>query len=361
MKTKFPGSGMIVMASLLCLNTPLKISAQNGYVPVKDSMLKVNHVAEIIVNEVWIYKGRSTTYRNFVHFDRNGRNTFFVSILDTLKMKRIQRTEATSYTVENNIGSSGSESWYGSDQMRITDFAQNGSPNGWYYFNRKGKLSGAYEYRYKDSLKSRVDFFNGKYKLKQYYLYTYGPDKKVKSNALYKANGKLKQFWDYSCDETGKTVNKSNDTLKYCTVKSYMADGTVINTTSTFNYKGEPVKYVDYRNASNQQVKYLIYQGKDEILTYKILNTYENGKQTMNYKWYGNSKGKQTYSTHTVYSLQGLILSQKDSNYRNKKPLFSNYNYTYNENGLPLSKQGFRNGKLLYTATFKYKFFRKEE
>lgn len=361
MKSIFPSCRMILNAFLMCIIAYTEINAQNAYVPVKDSLLKVRNVAEISVSEVRIWKQKSSTYRTYMHFDWNGRNTFYCSIEDTLKMKRIQRTENTSYTVENSIGSSGSETWYGTDRMRITDIAQNGSITGWYYYNRKGKLSGAYEYRYKDSLKSRVDYYNRRHKLQQYYLYTYGPDKKVRSNALYKANGKLKQYWDYSCDAEGKTIKKSSDTTMYCTLKSYMADGTVVTTISTFNYKGDPVKYVDYRNTANQQVKYLVYQGKDEILTYKIINTYSNSVQTMNYKWYGNSKGKQTYSTHTVFNIQGLILTQNDSNYYSKKSIYNSYQYTYNEMGLPLTKQGFRDGKLIYSATFRYKFFRKED
>lgn len=363
MKAKFPLYQMMLVSVWLCFSGIIQINAQNQnpYVPVKDSVIKACSVAEMSMNEVWVGKRKNYTYRKILHFDQNGKTTFYCNIIDTLKMKRIQRTESTSFTVENNIGSSFSDIWYGSDKMRITDISPNGTINAWYYYNSKGKLSGAYEYRYKDSLKSRVDYYNGKYKLKQYYLYTYGPDKKMKSNALYKANGKLKKFWDYSCDAEGKAVKKSGDTSKYCTLKSYMADGTVVTTISTFNYRGEPVKYVDYRNPSNQLIKYLVYEGKDEIVTYKIINTYSNGIQTMNYKWYANSKGKQTYSAHTVYNLQGLIVSQNDSNYYSKKPQYNSYRYTYNEIGLPVSKQGYRDGVLKYSAVYRYKYFKKED
>lgn len=324
--------------------------------PVKDSMIKVNSISEINYNEVWIGKRKSSTYKKILYFDRNGKNTNYILIEDSLKLKRIMRTVNTLYTVESTFGSYGTETWYSSSDMRITDFTDNGNLNGWYNFNRNGKLSSAQEYVYKDSFLSRIDYYNGKHKLKKYYLYTYAPNKKIKTHALYTYKGKLIQLWDYNCNEVGTPVKTSKDTSKYCSIKSYAGDGTIITTTSTFTSKGVPVKYVVYHNASNQLIKYLIYSGKDQILTYQTIYTYENGIQTMYYK--KTSDGKNLgHSTHILYSSQGFILSQSDSTFNGKKIEAIKYQFTYNAKGLPITKMGYRDGVLMYSAYFRYRYY----
>lgn len=353
MKTKTIQISTSILA-LFSLVFPAFLNAQIS--PLKDSMVKVNSISEINYNEVWIGKRKSSTFKKILHFDQNGKNTNYILIEDSLKLKRIMRTVNTLYTVENIYGSFGTETWYGSSDMRITDFTDKGDLNGWYNFNRNGKLSSAQVYIYKDSFLSRIDYYNGKHKLKKYYLYTYTPNKKMKTHALYTSKGKLIQFWDYNCDAAGTPIKTSKDTSKFCTIKSYAGDGTIITTTSTFTSKGVPVKYVDYRNTANQQIKYMIYEGKEEKLTYQTIRTYENGIQTMYYKRTGDGKNL-IHSSHILYSTQGFILSQSDSTIKGKKIEATKYQFTYNAKGLPITKMGYRDGVLMYSAYFRYKFY----
>lgn len=353
MKTKTIQISISILA-LFSLVFPNFLNAQIS--PVKDSMIKVNSVSEINFNEVWIGKRKSSTYKKILYYDRNGKYTNYILIEDSLKMKRVMRTINTLFTVENSFGSYGTETWYGSSSMRITDFRDSENQNVSYYFKHNGKLSSAQEFLYKDSFLSRVNYYNGKYKLKKYYSYTYSANKKIKTHALYTSKGKLIQLWDYNCDEAGTPIKTSKDTSKYCSIKSYAGDGTIITTTSTFTSKGVPVKYVVYQNASNQLIKYLIYSGKDQILTYQTIYTYENGIQTMYYKKTSDGKNL-SYSTHILYSSQGFILSQSDSTFNGKKIEVNKYQFTYNAKGLPITKMGYRDGVLMYSAYFRYRFY----
>jgi hypothetical protein len=184
----------------------------------------------------------------------------------------------------------------------------------------------------------------------------------MQHSALYDKNGKLIRYWDYNCNDEGKVSKSNSDTLKICTEKKYLADGTVISTTNSFNYKGEPIKYVEHHNAQKQLVRYYIYQGKNDVLTYQVKNSFIGSKLATQYIWNANNKGKVYSSFNYSYNAQGSLLSQRDSFFNGDKVKTNTYTFTYNDNDLLSCKSGYdHNGKLFILVNYRYKYFVKKD
>ena len=140
------------------------------------------------------------------------------------------------------------------------------------------------------------------------------------------------------------------------------ADGTVISTTNSFDYRGEPIKYVEHHNTQKQLTRYFIYRGKDDLLTYQVKNTYIGNKLATQYIWNSDKKGKALSSFNYSYNAQGSLLSQRDSFFNGSKVKTNTYKFTYNDNDLLSSKSGYdQDGKLFSLVNYRYKYFVKKD
>ena len=352
-----------ILSTCLLLQTANALNAQNYYSrpPITDSLAMVKKVAELSINESWIHKGKANTYRKIYHFDRKGLNVFSTTLIDTVKLKQISSSVITTVTTNSTYASANYNSWYKSGNLKLIEYNGDNLISATHYFNDKGKRNLSTRYYYKDSLMSRLEYVDRRNKLKSYYLYEYAPNKKLMHSALYRGNGKLVRYWDYACDDAGATVSKaSKDTLKICTQKSYLADGTVISTTNSFDWRGEPMRQVEYRNAQNQVTRFLVYRGKNDVLTYKSISTYVGNVLSTYYIWNGDKSGKAYSASNHSYNADGMVLSHTDTSYARKKPVVRTYTYTYNEAGLPFSKSGYKNAQLYYTAIYRYRYYGKD-
>jgi hypothetical protein len=328
--------------------------------PLKDSVVLAKGISELKMTETRIHKGKTSTTLHNIQYNKEAVNIFEARFYDTLKLSKIRSINGNLLNQNNNIGNF--NLWYKYNQFKYTTYNNQNQVEWTYYFNPKGKNFSTYHYQYADSLCQRLDYYKKNQKLKSYYLYSYAPNKKMQHSALYDKNGKLIRYWDYNCDDEGKVSKSNSDTLKICTEKKYLADGTVISTTNSFNYKGEPIKYVEHHNAQKQLVRYYIYQGKNDVLTYQVKNSFIGSKLATQYIWNANNKGKVYSSFNYSYNAQGSLLSQRDSFFNGDKVKTNTYTFTYNDNDLLSCKSGYdHNGKLFILVNYRYKYFVKKD
>lgn len=326
----------------------------------KDSVILAHGISELLTTETAIYKKRVNTYLTIYQFNRAAQPTFEARFLDTLKLSRVKRVNTNTYIEKNS--SAAYYRWNDYSQLKVVTYNHQQQVEHLTYFDDKGKNSGSYHYTYQDSLCMRLDNYSKKHRLSTYYQYTYSNNKKIKSSALYSKKGKLIRFWDYACDDEGKLSQSKSDTFKICTEKSYLADGSIVSTTNSFDYMGNPIKYVEYRNNQNQLTQYLIYRGKNDLLTYCVKNTFIGAKLSSQYIWNADKKGKAMSAFRYSYNVQGSLLSQSDSFFNGQKTEINTYQFTYNSLGLLSSKKAYNTkGKLFNTVNYRYKFLAKKE
>ncbi|MES2618412.1 MAG: hypothetical protein V4613_11060 [Bacteroidota bacterium] len=342
----------------------LSVYGQNEFDsnPLNDSLAKVRGVSELNITETNIdKKGKTYTHRYIYHYDRQGLTTYNCWIVDSLKHKKLVYSYITSLPHKNTLGSAYGYGWNSYNSVRIANYNNQNRLNSVMHFSDKGKSIGSTEYSYTDSQQiKQINYFNKKHSLTRYYTYDYASNGKMKHSALYKANGKLIRYWDYNCDDEGKMTKSIKDTLKVCTTKNYLADGTVITITNSFSFNGDPIKYVEYKNAQNKTFKWLMYSGKDEILTRKTITDFKDNKVTRNYIWKGTQKGKASYSKTYVYNDNGRIIRQTDSLFYTKKLKVNRFEFTYNSSGLLIGKKGFENGQLNAIYNYRYNFYKRD-
>lgn len=353
---------VLLILSLLAFEASAQRYYRNN--PVSDSTIKANRIYELQIAETHISnKGKISTLKWIYHYDRQGGTTFYGVVDDTLKSKRLILSESTSLPQGGQFGrgQASAHSWGQSNYLYLYEYNDKEQITSSHTFNDKGKGRSSSQYTYNDShLLVKLQYFNSRHKLTQYYAYEYASNKKMKHSALYKGNGKLIRYWDYNCDDAGAMSHKVKDTLKICTSKEYLPDGTIITTTNSFNFNGTPVKYVEYRNAQERVIKSLRYHGKNEILTYKMLSDYAGTRLVKKYTWYASDKGKPSYSSAINYDIDGRMTAQTDTSFNNKKTNVWTYKFNYGTNGLLKDKKGFYNGRLSMDAHFRYWYYRRD-
>lgn len=349
-----------IFAVLISLATQANAQYYRQNTPLKDSVVLAKGISELNMTETYIHKGKANTTLRTIQYNRLAQNIYDARFEDTIKLSKIKSIDNNVYSDKNNIATS--YVWYNYSQNKYSTFNGLNQVEWIHYFNQKGKNFGSSHYQYADSLLTRIDRFDKNHKLKTYYLYSYASNKKMKHSALYDKKGKLIRYWDYNCDDEGKVSKTKSDTLKICTEKKYMADGTVISTTNSFDYRGEPIKYVEHHNTQKQLTRYFIYRGKDDLLTYQVKNTYIGNKLATQYIWNSDKKGKALSSFNYSYNAQGSLLSQRDSFFNGSKVKTNTYKFTYNDNDLLSSKSGYnQDGKLFSLVNYRYKYFVKKD
>lgn len=324
-----------------------------------DSIFKANNVKQITVSKVIINNRKSSTFKVINHINKDGICTMSATIKDTLKLLYLSEfnMKSLNYSKMNYFNTNFSK-FYKHNEYRISELSDDNKLVRISHFNKKGKLTYAIHYEYKDSVFNRVNYINKKGKLSKYYLYEYGPNKKLKISSQYNAKGKLIRLWDYSCNDEGSKINKAKDTFKICSNKTYLPDGVIITTTNTFTSDGKPLKYVEYKDANNNILKQLRYYGAKEILYYKQENTYVNNQLKNSYTYYANYKGEHYKSSILSFNANKQVVNQTDTLFR-KKLMIMSYQYNYNDKGLIQSQKILNNGTIRRIETYKYQYYLK--
>ena len=189
------------------------------------------------------------------------------------------------------------------------------------------------------------------------YQYTYYPDGKLKQSVFNYKKNKTK-VWDYSCDETGKVIEKPKDTIKICTTKSYLSDGRIVSTTLGYTWDGKPYKYVSISDTLKNVIEVSYYETVKEELGYREFYSYI-GKVQVNRVYESYSKGKTTYKTETTKDLKGRVLKSASQSFSKAKPkaLYSTL-YHYQDNGLIAKKIYLKNNSEYKHCSYQYNFYK---
>ena len=120
--------------------------------------------------------------------------------------------------------------------------------------------------------------------------------------------------------------------------------------------------FIQWKNRSKRLNDNFIYQGKNDVLTYQVKNSFIGSKLATQYIWNANNKCKVYSSFNYSYNAQGSLLSQRDSFFNGDKVKTNTYSFTYNDKGLLSSKSGYdHNGKLFSLVNYRYKYFVKKD
>lgn len=332
--------------------------------PLKDSLVKKNGIAELIMDGQYFYrKGKSYSNRQIYQYDNDGNNTFACSVSDSVTYKKMYYSNMVNHTNDDKIyGTTTQSNSTFEKNLRLTGYDAEGRISTIHYFNKRGKNTGRYAYFYKDSLLYKQEYFNKRQKLRKYYIYEYENKRRIRTS-LYNSKGKISFVWDYTCEETGELKKKSKDTSKFCTSKTYLADGSKIITTNYFNFDGTPIKVVELVDSNGKVLKHIIYRGEKQIVTYLRIKKYSNGKEVSDYYWSGTNKGKHSYSYYQEFGENGQIVKKNDTNYygNSKKGYYRNYEYYYNAEGLISHSKSYKNGKLDSIVRYRYRYYKKED
>lgn len=357
----------IKLTSLLFLVSLFSLKAQpiftdfNNF-PIQtltDSSISAFGISEIVDDATYIYKrGNPLLTRYIYQYDKNGRSTFTCTMNDTSQPDKLLSWRLFNKSNMSDYNSISIYKQYQEQFIKIPFYNAEGFISEILYFNRRGKIVHSYQLFYKDSNLIRYNHLDKNYKIKSYYLYTYNGKKKT-SSALYNGKGKLQMFWNFNCDAEGTMTKLKSDTSKVCQVKSYMNDGIIVTTTTYFAMGGKPIKQITHTDSSGNILKYMFYEGKDQMLTYRDERTYKNGKLISKYYWNGNFKGKPYSSKMTRMDENGRIIDQQDTFFYNDNKFDAyRYEFTYNAQGLLIESKGYRKDTLSIIRRYKYKFFK---
>jgi hypothetical protein len=290
-------------------------------------------------------------------FDRNGRLIEQVNMEDTGKKQWIRRINTRSFNEYGKVASS-NHFYYGRNQFRMFEYNDSHQLVRQVNYNRKGIYSIVENTYGIGNLYNTTLYRDKKGRVTSMYRYFYYPNKQMKQIVWIGKKGKVKRVWDYTCDETGKSLKNLKDTSKICSIKSYLPDGVVVTTTQSFNSFGEPWKTIHHIDSNGRTIKYQHYEGKEEKLVYEFQNKY-NGRRLesrSDYSFYN----KKTYRKDIVYDTSGRIVSELSTHYRkeSKKKTYKT-TYVYNEQGLITEKNIFVDGLLKTREKFTYEFYAK--
>ncbi len=295
-------------------------------------------------------------YSQEMHFDNNGRANVFYSYNDTFKSKILIKLTSTFDEKNNLINEMYDDGFYGF--TAILKYNDSNFLAERTVYNTKDKLSNKGVYTYNSNGKlSSIYFYYSKNKMMSNYQYTYYPDGKLKQSVFNYKKNKTK-VWDYSCDETGKVVEKPKDTIKICTTKSYLSDGKIVSTTLGYTWDGKPYKYVSISDTLKNVIEVSYYETVKEELGYREFYSYI-GKVQVNRVYESYSKGKITYKTETTKDLKGRVLKSASQSFSNAKPkaLYSTL-YQYQDNGLIAKKIYLKNNSEYKHCSYQYNFYK---
>jgi hypothetical protein len=324
-----------------------------GYNVVDSYALKLN--LKSIHLEIKEGQKKPKYYSQEMHFDNNGRAHIFYSYNDTFKSEILKKL--TSVFDENNhlINEVYYNNSYGF--TAVSNYNDSNLLLNRFVYNKKNKLSSKRIYAY--NLNGNIistHYYDSKNKMISNYQYSYFPDGKLKQTVFtYKNKTKV---WDYSCDETGKIMDKPKDTIKICTTKSYLSDGKIVSTTQGYTWNGKPYKYIRVSDSFDNEIEVSYFENVNEELVYRVLYSYIGKVQVNNiYKSY--SKGKMTYKTETTRDIKGRVIKSASQSFSNAKPkaLYSTL-YHYQNNGLIAKKIYFKNNSEYKHCSYQYIFYK---
>lgn len=294
-------------------------------------------------------------YSQEMHFDNNGRAHVFYSYNDTFKSKILKKLTSVFDENDNLINEVYYDNSYGF--TAVSNYNDSNFLLNRFVYNRKNELSSKRIYAY--NLNGKIQsthFYHSNNKLISNYQYTYYPDGKLKQTKFTFKN--KTKVWDYSCDETGKVVEKAKDTIKICTTKSYLSDGKIVSTTQGYSWNGKPYKYVSISDSFENEIEVSYYENVKEELVYRVFYSYI-GKVQVNRVYESYSKGKITYKTETTKDLKGRVLKSASQSFSNAKPkaLYSTL-YQYQDNGLIAKKIYLKNNSEYKHCSYQYNFYK---
>ena len=290
-----------------------------------------------------------------MHFDNNGRAHIFYSYKDTFKSEILTKLTSVFDENDNLINEIYYDNSYGF--TAVSSYNDSNLLINRLVYNKKNKLSNKrlHTYDLKGKLQS-IHFYNSKNKQISSYQYSYFPDGKLKQS-VYTYKNKTK-VWDYTCDETGKVVEKPKDTIKICTTKSYLSDGKIVSTTQGYTWNGKPYKYVSISDSFNNEIEVSYFEDFKEELIYRVFYSY-TGKVQVSRVYESYSKGKLAYKVETTKDLKGRVLKLASQTFSNAKPkaLYSTL-YHYQNNGLIAKKIYLKNQLEYKHCTYHYNFYK---
>lgn len=326
---------------------------------INDSFVKANKIAQIIMDHTYFYKrGKPFNGRQMYLYDHHGKSTFVVYFDDTSSPGSIMSFALYNKGTDLGERSVSMHRQYRSTLISIPYFDELGRVVKTQNFRQNGKHAFTHEMFYKDSDLVRYNFLDKKHRLKYYYVYEYKDGKKI-SSSRFDRKGKLLQHLDFSCDDEGVVVNKSKDSGKVCTHKTYMSDGTIVTTTTYFENGSKPVKYVRHQDSLGNTIKYQFFRGNNLTLNYMEISKFIGRKRSEHYFWYGNSKGQSYYSGRSVMDLNGQIIEEVDTWFRSATKYDAyRYEYKYNDKGLLIESRGFLGERLTIHRRFRFTYYK---
>lgn len=291
------------------------------------------------------------------YFDNQGRLTEMVKKHDSGRRQTIVESNHRVFDQRGNL--IGARTYY-YGATNFVELVYNDSNNATreVYYNKKHIRSSIERTYNEQNLVSTILYKNKKGRVGMSYAYYYYPDKKLKQVIKRNKKGKTSAIWDYSCDYSGRELKKFGDTSKYCTLKSYLPDGTIITTTQSLYANGDPWKTITQTDSSDRTVKHEYYRGKDLHLVYVEESKY-SGKSLSVSKDAYYRKGKLYWSRTREYDAKEAITADIMIDYKHGKvSKIYKSEYLYNASGLLMHMKEYMNGRLKYVENFSYSFYR---
>lgn len=210
---------------------------------------------------------------------------------------------------------------------------------------RRGKLNYSSEMNYSNGQLTETKVFTGKKrKMSNRYEFEYFGNEQRKETRIYDRKGELKSKIRYECKDEGTDELKKNEKMVCIYEEGEKDFFKTINYTKT--RKGNTKTISIFRASDSSIVEYLRYNEKEELQT-KI--TYHPDLKKIVSSEYFN-KGNLRFANH--YEYKGELLTKQW--YENKKGKGTSTEFTYTENGAPLSFTRFDSKKRVTgTATIK--------
>lgn len=322
---------------------------------ISDSVVREHRIQEVDVSGFRNYGRKSYNYRRILHYDTKGHITYHAVISDSSEQSRLSFAYTFDFRHGSEIPANTLFQENKDNGAVISDFNPYGRQTAKRYYNRNGRLTYRYTFTYQDSLLTRQDKFNGRGRLKTYYLYTWQAGK-MQSSAIYNRKGKLMKYWDYACDDAGKSMQKQPDTVRICKSTDYRSDGSRVVTTQTFDYRGDPLKYITVYDSLDRAILYLTYFTAQENLGYREEIIYNGQVRVRDYKMHASRYGKKLISYSRSYGSDGKLIAQTDSSFIYKTPRIETFTFAYNTRGLVTLKTGMKGGVLNSREHFIYTF-----
>jgi hypothetical protein len=323
-----------------------------------DSFALSNRLKKIEIEKKSYNKRQAVSYTTKAHvFDVNGRLIEHVTRKDTGKKQKISITGTRIFNEFGKVESS-NHFFYGDIYFKLFKYNDAQQVVKECSYDRKGIYSVVDTHYDTGNLSDMTTYKNKKGRVLSVYRYMYYPNRQFKQIVLSDRKGKIKKVWDYSCDETGKSLKKLKDTAKICTLKSYLPDGTTVTTMQSFDFYGKPWKMIKHTDSNGRTLQHEYYAGKEERLINAYTYRYQGHQlaQSSQYNFYD----KKHHKKELLYDTAGRITSEINTVYRRQSRVKTyQTNYVYNALGLITEKTVSMDGRLSTIETFRYEFYTK--